>query len=62
MERLKIGDFVAAKTEFPIRITEEDVQYHRGRVTEIVKFAEGERKWKMFRVFFVVSCKLLKFK
>ena len=55
---LKIGDFVAAKTNFPC-ISDAHEEYHRGRITEVrfdkIDDEYGRRPVQKARVFFVVS-------
>ena len=61
INELKIGYYVAAPTKFPIRVSEEDVQFHRARITQIQWGSYEDEKGQILpcvecvRVFFVVS-------
>ena len=54
-EILRIGDLVAAKIKFPVRVLDLDEIYHRARVTEILKIRGDRQIQTRVRLFFVVS-------
>ena len=54
IQNLKVGDLVAAKIVFPVRVLDEPEHYHRARITEILKIRTEQGVDTKVQLFFVV--------